>query len=210
MKSLIFVWGGDMTAVQLNDNLLIARGRDRACYRHPENPALCIKVSLHTEKQTSRERLYSSYMVRKAADLSMIAQYLFSVETNLGEGAVYPLVYNGDGHIAPTLTEVIRTNKSNDEELSRHLLMLKQYLRHNRICVRDLSPNNVVCVFHGQRLLKLVVVDGVINPGINPLNIRIPFLIRRSQRKSWKSFRAKIDGLKQEEKSLLKDLKSAA
>jgi len=184
-----------MQQFYLTDDLLIGRGRDRACYRHPENDGLCIKVALHTEKQTVREKHYSRYLKRKQVDTSLVTPYMYKVNTNLGEGGVFPLVRNADGETSQTLTEIISNETVSMDMINRHLRLLRRYLRNNRICVRDLSPNNIVCVMHGKRLVKLMVIDGVINPGINPLNIRLPFLIRKAQRKAWRSMEAKVKRL---------------
>jgi hypothetical protein len=44
--------------LELDSTLFIAKGRDRACYRHPLEPSLCIKVALRPEKQSVREKAY--------------------------------------------------------------------------------------------------------------------------------------------------------
>ncbi|HBS41509.1 MAG TPA: hypothetical protein DEA26_02425 [Oceanospirillales bacterium] len=180
--------------INLKDATLIGQGRDRDCYRHPEIATQCIKVSRRPQKQTKRERVYFSLLMLWERDTSHLAHYLGSVKTSLGEGATYELMLDDDGQISETLTEVIRNQRISKEKLRLMLDDLKAYLLDNLICVRDISPNNIMC----QKLdgvYRLVIVDGVSNPGVNPLNIRLTFLARHFIRRSWRSLESKLSNL---------------
>ena len=181
----------------LSDQLIIGKGRDRICFAHPEFRDLCIKVALRPEKQTRREKRYFHYLKQKCKDLGKLAPYLGKVETNLGSGAVFPRVLNDDGTPAHNLTYAIRNGLLNDTLIDAQLVTLKQYLLDNAICVRDVSPSNIMCKEYEQGY-NFMLVDGVTNPGINPLNVRIKYLARRSVRSAWPSLERKVNRLRKE------------
>lgn len=183
--------------LQLSDTLLLGKGRDRACYRHPDNDDMCIKVALRPEKQTRREKAYFRYLKQQGRDLSLLTPYLGTINTNLGPGALYPRVYNADGSESYNLTEAIRKNLLDDNTIDTGIRTLKQYLLDNCICVRDISPSNIMCR-RTEKKIVFIIVDGVTNPGINPLNIRLRALVRKSINEAWFSLEAKINRLRQE------------
>ena len=183
-----------MMQIQISPDLLIGKGRDRACYRHPLNENLCIKVPLQPEKQTLRENWYFSYLRRRGVDLSLLAPYQFPVNTNLGVGAAYPLIRNKDGQVAETLKNAILSQTITYQQVRSRLTKLKSYLFQNRICVRDMSPSSIVCLLDGENT-NFIIIDGVMNPGINPLNTRIRCLTCQSVVNAWQSLERKTEQL---------------
>ena len=186
--------GTSMDIIDLSKAELIGQGRDRDCYRHPLINNQCIKVSRKPQKQTRRERAYFAYLMKQGVDTSKLAHYMGTVKTSRGEGAACELMLNDDGEVSSTLSNAVR-NKEFPENTIRALMdELREYLLEQQICVRDLSPNNIMCqVQNGHP--RLVIVDGVSNPGVNPLNIRIPALSRYFINKSWKSLEKKFAAL---------------
>ncbi len=183
--------------VQLSESMLLGKGRDRACYRHPDKDDMCIKVALRPEKQTRREKAYFRYLQQKGRDLSLLTPYLGTIDTNLGPGALYPRVLNEDGSESFNLTEAIRRHLLADESIDSGVLRLKHYLLDNCICVRDISPSNIMCR-RTEQGISFIIVDGVTNPGINPLNIRLRALVKKSINGAWRSLDTKINRLRQE------------
>lgn len=180
--------------IDLNTAELIGRGRDRDCYRHPQVANQCIKVSRRPQKQTRRERVYQSLLMLWERDTSHIAHYLGPVNTSLGEGGIFELILDDTGQISETLTQAVRNKRMSRGELRIKLDHLLEYLLQNRICVRDISPNNIMCQKAGADY-RLMIVDGVSNPGVNPLTIRVPFLAHRSIQQSWVSLEYKLSKL---------------
>lgn len=180
-----------MEIIDLSKAVLIGTGRDRDCYHHPLVNSQCIKVSRRPQKQTRRERAYFSYLMAKNKDTSRLAHYLTTVQTNLGEGAAYELVMNDDGNVSSTLTCALRDRHFTYETIRPLLDELREYLLAQQICIRDLSPNNIMCQVQNSHL-RLVIVDGVSNPGVNPLNIRISMLSGYFINKSWQSLERKV------------------
>ena len=180
--------------IDLSKATLIGRGRDRDCYRHPKVLNQCIKVSRRPQKQTKRERVYFSLLMRWERDTSQLAHYLGSVKTSLGEGATYELMLDDTGRISDTLGEVIRQQHLSAEDVRSMLDDLLDYLLENHICVRDISPSNIMCQKKDGHY-RLVIVDGVSNPGVNPLNIRVDFLSRHFIRRAWRSLERKVSAI---------------
>ncbi len=185
--------------IDLSNAELIGQGRDRLCYRHPDFSDRCIKVSKRPQKQTRRERAYFAYIYKKQKNTSHLSRYLDTVTTNYGEGAVFELILNENGQSGSTLTELIKQDKIPPAQINPLLDQLKDYLFDQKICVRDLSPNNLMCQ-HKENEIKLIIVDGVSNPGINPLNIRVGYLTRYFIHRSWKSLEKKIQKIDANEK----------
>lgn len=48
--------------INLSDNLIVGKGRDRVCYEHPNNANLCIKISITNDKQSKREVSYFKFL----------------------------------------------------------------------------------------------------------------------------------------------------
>ncbi len=180
-----------MEIIDLSNAELIGQGRDRNCYRHPYIKNQCIKVSRKPQKQTRRERAYFAYLMKKGVDTSKLAHYLGTIQTSRGEGATCELLLNDNDRVSSTLTDVMRSRELPYDTVRALLDELYEYLIEQQICVRDLSPNNIMCQIQNGTP-RLVIVDGVSNPGVNPLNIRVPALARYFIRKSWKSLEKKF------------------
>lgn len=186
-----------MEIINLSKAELIGQGRDRNCYRHPSIHNQCIKVSRKSQKQTRREQAYFAYLMKQSADTSKLSHYLSTVQTTHGEGATFELILDDKGQISSTLTAVIRDTEVPYSTIRALLDDLRSYLLTQKICVRDLSPNNIMCQQQDGKL-NLFIVDGVSNPGINPLNIRVAFMSRYFIKRSWGSLETKLQLLRQE------------
>ena len=184
--------------LKLDQSLIIGKGRDRLCFRHPQDPDFCIKIAQRRdEKQTRREKEYFLYLLKKGKDLRYIAPYMGSVRTSYGEGALFPMIHDDNGQVSPTLTEAIKSGLYKQDLIFHKLDNLKKYLIDNGICARDVSPNNILCRRRGEQV-DFILVDGVTSPNFNPLTIRLPALIRRTVEKSWVSLKRKVENLTNE------------
>ena len=180
--------------IKLSPELLLGEGRDRLCFRHPDDACLCIKVAKKTEKQTRREKRYFTYlMANPAKDCSQLSCYRGDVQTDQGIGALFDRVTNADGSDCLTLRQAIEAGQLSRAEVIELTQQFKTYLWNNAICVRDISTNNLM-VRHDQNQQKqLLMIDGVSNPGVNPLTIYWPWLARHYLQKSWHSLEQKIE-----------------
>lgn len=147
--------------IQLNDSLLIGKGRDRACYQHPEHPEQCIKVALRKEKQSKREQVYFNYLRKKNCNLNMFSQHLGTIQTNLGTGHLYELFREKNGQLSPTLKEAIETDLIDKEQTTKLIVHLEEHLIKYGVCAYDLSPSNLILVKDVQDNTYLKLIDGI-------------------------------------------------
>lgn len=178
--------------IELSDDLIIGKGRDRICYEHPTVFNLCIKISITTDKQSIREIRYFKFLKSKQTDLSKISIFSGKINTNKGLGYSFDLIRDYDGKVSKTLLQSLESNECSMEQVRPLISDLKHYLITNKICVRDISPSNISCqkTQHG---LNLFIIDGVSNSNFNPLTIRLQGLINKSIEKAWKGLDRKLE-----------------
>lgn len=186
--------------IQLSDELIIGKGRDRICYEHPTIKDLCIKTSINTHKQSRREVRYFSFLQKRNTDFSHVSEFLGKVRTNKGTAFCFKLIRESSGKVSPTLREALEQQIISLKDVQHELILLKEYLIVNRICVRDISPSNIIYQTTPHNI-NLIIIDGISNPNLNPLTIRHPKLISAAIGKAWKSLERKLTRI---EKSLHK------
>lgn len=179
-------------SVKLSNNLIIGKGRDRLCYLHPGAEEQCIKISVTSDKQSRREIKYFNFLQRKKTDLSLISSYRGSICTDQGKGEIFDLVRDNVGKASVTLKQALLDGVTTYALVKGKLDNLKSYLKHNNIAVRDISPSNIMYKKQSQGQFDLIIVDGIGNPGHNPLSIRLPVLIEKNINKCWISLEKKI------------------
>jgi hypothetical protein len=186
--------------IHLSDDLIVGKGRDRVCYEHPQNSNLCIKISISNDKQSKREVSYFNFLKRTDADLSKISIFRGKKNTNNGLGYTFDLIRDHDGSVSKTLRQCLESQEFTTQWIQPQLIKLKQYLITNKICVRDISPSNIVCKKkpHG---IDLFIIDGVSNSNINPFTIRLQSLVNASIDKAWKGLDRKLSRIEQSLKS---------
>lgn len=149
--------------IDLDDSaLFIGSGTRRDCYRHPGDPALCIKVSPPgEEKQQRRECRYYRGLARRGASLEHLARLHGTVETSKGTGYVYDLVRDHDGTIATPLRVYLNEEYPSRDELIRLVRDLKAYYIRERIMFYDMNGDNILCSRRADGSLHLVTIDGI-------------------------------------------------
>lgn len=177
--------------IQLSDDLIIGTGRDRICYEHPTIKEQCIKISINSNKQSRREVRYFSFLKNRNVDLSHVSAFVEKVHTNKGTGFCFELIRDVNDRVSPTLREALEQQKISVADIQYNLRLLKEYLIKNRICVRDISPSNIIYQTTPQGI-KLIIIDGISNSNLNPFTIRIPKLITSAITKAWESLERKL------------------
>jgi hypothetical protein len=178
--------------IELSDDLIIGKGRDRICYEHPSSFNLCIKISITTDKQSVREMRYFKFLKNKQTDLSKISTFAGKIKTNKGLGYSFDLIRDYDGKVSKTLLQSLESNECSMQQVRPFISDLKQYLMTNKICVRVISPSNISCQ-KTKDAIKLFIIDGVSNANINPLTIRVQSLVNKSIEKAWKGLDRKLE-----------------
>lgn len=145
--------------IELSDAQYFAKGGQRACYYHPHDDSLCIKIELHTggesDRRVKEELTAHERVIRRGQESHSISFFRGVVETSLGTGYLFDLVRESDGSLSPTLWGA--RAEIDDALLGR--LAEEFYLNsldHDYV-VGDTHPKN----FAVQNREHLVLIDGL-------------------------------------------------
>lgn len=154
--------------VNLSNNNYISEGEIRACYEHPEDRNLCIKIP---KPEVSREYTYKEILYYKKINKRRRSngKYLFysnfigEIETNLGLGQMFDLVRDETtGKISKTLEYYLNKDTFlTDSQLDKALLHLKKQMIDHKIFARDLRARNICCKLKRDNIIELVIIDGI-------------------------------------------------
>ncbi|UCH41523.1 MAG: hypothetical protein JSU67_07625 [Gammaproteobacteria bacterium] len=168
----------------------IGEGQERICYRHPDNPALLIKLQKGVgDRQTRRElALYRSLERRGMDNYQHIPRFYGMVETNLGRGYMVDLVADYDGSPSKSLWWHFERGYPVSEFLP-YLEELKQYLLDNLVVFSvDMGRYNILFQKLSPQQARLVVIDGLGNhTAINWLD-SIAYFARLKINRRWQRF----------------------
>ena len=176
-----------------------ARGGNRLCYVHPENPARCIKVRRpdftledrrrkkgfpknlrplsafddNLEEQEVMKALETHYGDRVFRHVSRCYGF---VETDMGKGLMSELIRDGDGRISQTLKKYL-WDFGLTPEITLKIKELTDFWASERVPSRDLLLHNIVVQKNDrEQLVRLVVIDGLGSAGVVPLRLLPGFL----------------------------------
>lgn len=182
--------------LELKPNTLIGKGLHRECFTHPDNPALCVKVIVAgNSNENRREARYYGQLARRGVSWEMLSKFHGMVETNLGEGAIFDLVRDGDGEVSKPLAHYLESEALtaiHGDTLAGALRDLRTYLQRNRIITMTLKTKNILFQQDTRSSGKLVIVDNVGNSDFIPIANYSAVLARRKIRRKWLRFEADI------------------
>ena len=173
----------------------IGRGRERACYVHPDDPTRAIKVSLgKSSPQSRREIAFYRKLERRGIDYSAyLPRFHGLCETNLGTGIVVDLVRDFDGQISRALNQYLAAGyplgdfEPYLEELRarflRDLIIFNHDLTIGALLFRKTSPTRG----------HFVAIDGLGDTVALDWLDRIPWLVRRKIERRWRRFRERAE-----------------
>jgi hypothetical protein len=177
-------------SISLKDAQPLIAGTYRAVYQHPQHDDLLIKVLRpHVAERFRRRRTWynsrrrydhyrpllrelDEYLHLRAtgrADLPFLQRFMGLVETDVGLGMVVGKVCGRDGALAPTLAALVARGGFSPE-LRALVAELRNDMIHHHVVATDISARNMVLaddVVHGHRL---VIVDGLGDQFLIPVN----------------------------------------
>ncbi len=195
-------------SLKLDRNRVIGRGSSRSCFRHPFEKSRCVKVEKRDYLKITREEIkYYKRFQKRGISWDMLARFHGTVETDLGEGAVFDMPHDYDGGISRTLDHYLHAQSIPAGELGKALRAFKDYMKQERIVVRELKADNLVFQRSSRSLGKIVLVDGLGNNEFFPFANFSRFFAWRMLHKKWQKFKNSL--LKNyPENALTKDLAS--
>ncbi|WP_172656309.1 YrbL family protein [Halomonas sp. PR-M31] len=174
----------------LQDDLLIGRGTERYCYRHPQDDTRCIKV-VHNVKnnkqQNQKDYEYFSRLQKRGIDWSHLPRCYGWVETDQGNGLVFDLLQDKQGNPLPRLDVLLQNGYLDKAAIKAPLKELQDYLQANQIFTSDLRASNIVCESE-ETPLRLFLIDGVGDRDFIRLASMIKPLARAKTNRQWKRF----------------------
>ena len=174
--------------LSLSDDLFVAAGTDRSCYRHPVETGLCVKLLLPERRPGRfwREVKYFKSLQRRGADLNQVADFHGLVETSLGTGALFDLVLDDDGQVAKSLAFYLaQHNQRFNDWVIDALASLVRNLYHQWIVFHDLNPGNILAQRLGFDEYRLIVIDGIGHNHFIPLASYSRRYARKKIRRVW-------------------------
>lgn len=184
--------------LRLDQNLLIGKGHDRSCYRHPDYDDRCVKVDHSSnDKQSKQEMAYYSMLNKRGRAVSVLPAYYGQIETDLGEGAVYELIRDYDGNVSILLQQYLgKLDKNQDVLASREVVealsLLRNRLVSESVVVRDLQVNNISVQRINDQEIQLILLDGFGNSDFVPLADYFHWYARMKIMRRWQRFENKI------------------
>ncbi len=135
--------------ILLEDADFIGEGTLRACYVHPENPGLVIKVPVGEKKgkESANFKELKGYhaLMCEHIDLLCVSHCYGFVSTNRGQGLVCDCVRDDDGTISKTILDVITAEDGCDFEYIYNVAGgLCSTLKLKDIFIFDINLYNVV------------------------------------------------------------------
>ncbi|WP_157976580.1 YrbL family protein [Parahaliea mediterranea] len=183
--------------LHLDDDLLIGRGLHRACYRHPRDPALCIKV-VHNGDQTEsqREQAYYRHLQGRLTDWSLLPRFHGVCTTDRGPGAVFDRVRDADGSTSVSLEACLTTPATLDryrQALPAALAQLRAYLLRHGVLTMTIKPRNIALQRSDNgSALRCVIFDNIGCADWIPLALYSRRFARRKILRRWQRFEARL------------------
>ncbi|MGI9538187.1 MAG: YrbL family protein [Desulfocapsaceae bacterium] len=199
--------------IVLDDSSLIGSGTLRACYLHPQNEKLIIKVGLPDRvggEEANRKELLSYQKIRQShAELDHISHCHGLAETNRGAGLVCDCIRDGNGDIAKTIWDVVVYQETCDiDELLEVAATLCDYLIANDLFLFDINLKNIVLKRMENNTYRAYAIDlkgPYDNKEFLQLSSRIKFLARKKLKRRSKQLLERIVQFR-EQRNQLKEL----
>jgi len=141
----------------------VGSGNDRECWRHPINPALCVKVAKPEQERTQNDidYHYGRLLARRGVPTPHLTRVHGWVMTNRGRGLVVDLVRQPDGTPAPPLLEALRSGLIDLAQAYELVVEAFDWLAANRVILADFGPDNFLVRQLPDGRFRLVFVDGL-------------------------------------------------
>lgn len=196
--------------LQLTKQLLIGKGWHRECYQHPDNRNLCIKVVVNgNDAETKREQTYYRYLGQHLTDWQAVPRFYGNVETSLGQGAVFDLIYDHNGKVSQTLGHYLEDParyRQNNVKLKTALTQLKQYQLQHNVLTMSLKPNNLLMQVKDDETFTAQIIDNLGNADFLPLANYVKCLGKAKINRKWARFSSLLERTYPHIDNAMKDL----
>lgn len=142
----------------------LGKGRERACYIHPNDEKKVIKVVYNSSDKLNQNELeyeYLSFLEKKNISFTHLSKCYGFIQTNLGKGYIFDRIldYTNNGSIS---FKNFVLNGILSPRVEKELLEeLKKYLLENNIVFVDIALSNIFCQEVSKGKYKLIITDGI-------------------------------------------------
>ena len=159
----------------------IGEGRERACYIHPEDPRLAIKIPTGKMRdQTIRDiKFYKRMKKLGLGEDAPVPKYHGVADTSLGRGIVVEMIRNYDGEISRPLNWYLGQGVPIEEFLTFLEEMKRSFLDNQVIFNHDMNIGNLLFQVTSTKSARLVAIDGLGDTVALDWLDKIPFLVQR-------------------------------
>ncbi|MEX9909371.1 YrbL family protein [Providencia huaxiensis] len=154
---------------------LIASGRQRACYQHPDYHDLCIKVHLNgrDDKETLREIRYYKRLYRKNFTTKTISHYYGTQQTDQGLGYVFQLIKDKTGNVSHTLDYYLKNKQlflKHKKNMKVAYEQFKKNIYKEAITTMALKTYNIVYQLGYKPYGQFFIIDNLGSANLIPID----------------------------------------
>lgn len=199
--------------ITLDDTLLIGRGTLRACYLHPQDETLIVKVAIPGrrggEEANRKEFLSYKKISQRHEDLEHISHCHGIVATSMGDGLVCDRIRDNSGETARTIWDMVVYDDDCDvENILEVARTLCDYLIAHDLFLFDINLKNIVMKKDRDDSYRAYAIDlkgPYDNKEFLQLSSRISFLGRKKLKRRTKQLLDRIVQFR-EQREMLKRL----
>lgn len=184
----------DAQILTLTDIDFIAKGSHKQCFRHPQYKTRCIKVPYNEAGKVdlNREIFYLTHILKNRGPQSgILPRYYGKVQTNLGEGHVFDLVCDYDGHVSQSLETLLKQNTLSDSQLvslKQALLDLRNRMLGHRVISMSIYPENILYQKINEHNFRLMFINDMGSGSSLAFEYFLPFMATRKIKRYWNRF----------------------
>jgi hypothetical protein len=171
----------------------VGKGKERACFVHPDDPQKAIKIPHGDISQQSRREIkfYRKLYKRGGSD-PHIPRFYGLCDTNLGQGTVVNMVRDQGGEISRPLNWYLAEGYP-IEDFEPYLDELRQSFLQNLIIFNhDMTVGNLLFQKVSATCARLVAIDGLGDVVVIDWFDVFPALVRRKISRRWARFIARV------------------
>lgn len=150
--------------IRLDKSLLINQGTVRACYHHPHDNRLVIKVPTGKKKEREKANFIElkgyQTLTQQHKNLSCISRCHALEKTNMGLGLICDCVIDADGSVSKSILDFINSDNSLEFSYLREVVKsFTDYLIKENIYIFDLNVKNIVLQQQANGTYTPIIID---------------------------------------------------
>jgi len=183
---------------------MLAEGKLRKCYLHPEDDNKVIKIAkkqrLSSADSNQQEWKHYRLLKKKYKNPDFIIKCHGFIETNEGEGLMFDCIRDYDDGISKTILDILSYGKNNYDEAKVFSTVddFCRFLIKNNIQFFDLNLSNIVIKIFLDNSYKAFAVDikgRYANYEFIPISTFIPFFSRKKLKRRSKELMLRMRNL---------------